>query len=115
MAHAARDEDLELSPLNSPVFHDHGGRPPGTMHSPSGSPPPMHHSKPPQTADSNAHIYTNLLVSWVWTILFEVALVIVVKVYENKGVLTDTQKDTFNTISTGLILFLGLSFYVRSQ
>ena len=54
-----------------------------------------------------------LLLPWIWTVAFAIALIIVVKVYEDKGVLTSSQKNAYNLITTGLILFLGLSFYVR--
>lgn len=65
------------------------------------------------TSSTPRKTYLGLLFLWFWTVVFAVLLVIVIKVYEAKGVLTKWQKDTYNFITTGLIFFLGLSFYVR--
>ena len=40
-------------------------------------------------------------------------IALVIRLYKLKGNLTHTQKYTFNTIITGLILILALSFFVR--
>lgn len=53
-----------------------------------------------------------LLFSWLWTIIFLVVLIIFVKAFEQKNVMTPTQKNTFNLLSTALIVILSLSFYV---
>ena len=52
-----------------------------------------------------------LLFPWIWTILLTVTLIVVVKVYEGKDVITAHEKDSFNGLSTALILLLGLSFF----
>ena len=52
-----------------------------------------------------------LILPWAWTILLTITLVVVVKVYAGKGVITSHEKDSFNGLSTALILLLGLSFF----
>lgn len=47
--------------------------------------------------------------------IFLVVLVVFVKVFEQKGVLTPTLKNTFNLLSTALIVLLSLSFYVSMK
>ena len=42
-------------------------------------------------------------------------IVVVITVYQHKGNLTRVQKHAFNTIITGLIVILGLSFFVRCR
>ena len=68
----------------------------------------------PLTAESpsDISIIAKLLFQWIWTITFAVALLIVIKVYDAKAILTPSQKDQYNFWTTGLILFLGLSFFV---
>lgn len=83
----------------------------GDSHSHEGPPPTSNSTNPARPSEIRP--YLRLLFPWFWTVAFVVWLVIVIRVYEAKGVLTKWQKDTFNFITTGLILFLGLSFYVR--
>ncbi|MDI1490389.1 MAG: hypothetical protein OHK93_001591 [Ramalina farinacea] len=45
------------------------------------------------------------------TILFGTLIIIVVRIYQLRGNISKGQKHAFNTLSTGLILFLGLSFF----
>ena len=56
--------------------------------------------------------YGMLLFPWLCTTIFLVVVILFVKIFEQKNVLTPTQKNTFNLISTGLIVLLSLSFYV---
>lgn len=51
--------------------------------------------------------------SFIWTFACALSLILVIVKYEGKGVLTSKQKDIYNFITTGLIVILGLSFYVR--
>ncbi len=55
-----------------------------------------------------------LLSFWVGTIFFTALVVMLVMVYWGTGVITPTQKNTYNFASVVLILILGLSFFVRS-
>ena len=48
---------------------------------------------------------------WIWTIVFLIILILMVVIYVDKGVLSRSEKYAYNTVSTTLILFLGLSFY----
>ncbi|KAL8666575.1 MAG: hypothetical protein Q9202_001373 [Teloschistes flavicans] len=50
-----------------------------------------------------------LLAPWIWTLIFAIALVIVIRVYGAKSILQPSQKNEFQFITTGLLLFLGLS------
>ena len=45
------------------------------------------------------------------TILFGTLIIIVVRTYQLRGNISKGEKHAFNTLSTGLILFLGLSFF----
>ncbi len=54
-----------------------------------------------------------LLLPWTFTTLVAGAVYALVKVYHTKGVLTPSQKDAFNVLSTGLFIFLGASLLVR--
>lgn len=72
-------------------------------------------SSPLITRPAEPQQFIKLFFPMGWTISFTIALVIVIKVYEGKGILTPSQKNAFNFITTGLILFLGLSFYVRGN
>ena len=56
--------------------------------------------------------YFLLIFPWIWTVIFLVAVIIFVKVFEQEDVMTPTQKNTFNLLSTALIVVLSLSFYV---
>lgn len=55
-----------------------------------------------------------LLSFWVGTIVFTALVVLLVMVYWGTGVITPTQKNTYNLASVVLILILGLSFFVGS-
>ena len=97
-------DDTEMSMLNLQASRESRA---GLIGATSyGSPPIVE-----QHGDSRSSV--RLLFPWIWAVAFAIALIIVVKVYEAKGVLTPSQKAAFNVITTGLILFLGLSFYVR--
>lgn len=50
---------------------------------------------------------------WLLTIILCALIFAVIKEYESKGIITSVQKHTFNTISTALILGLGLNFFVN--
>ena len=52
-----------------------------------------------------------LLLMWVWTLAVMAAIVAIVISYRNKGVITHSQKNTFNGLTTALILLLGLSYF----
>ena len=49
---------------------------------------------------------------WLLTIVLSALIVTTIKIYESLGNFTSVQKHTFNTISTALILCLGLNFFV---
>lgn len=49
---------------------------------------------------------------WLCTVLFSSLIIATLKVYERKGNLTPSQKNTFNVIITALGLGLGLNFFV---
>ena len=53
-----------------------------------------------------------LLFPWIWTVIFLLSIIVTVKVFEQKNIITPMQKNTFNIISTALIVLLSLSFYV---
>lgn len=55
-----------------------------------------------------------LLSFWVGTIVLTGLVVMLATVYRGAGVMTPTQKSTYNLASVVLILILGLSFFVRS-
>ena len=55
--------------------------------------------------------FVKLLSLWIWTIVLTILLVVTVNIYEAKGVITSAQKDTYNVLTTALILLLGLSFF----
>ena len=50
------------------------------------------------------------LVPWTFTILLLVVTVIIVKVFEAKGVITPWQKNEYQFLTTAIILLLALSF-----
>lgn len=54
-----------------------------------------------------------LLLPWAFTTLFAGAVYALVKVYHTKGVLTPSQKNAYNVLSTGLFIILGASLLVR--
>jgi len=68
-------------------------------------------SGPPHT---RRRTLLKLLSFWVGTIVFTALVVMLVMVYWGTGVITPTQKNTYNLASVVLILILGLSFFVRS-
>ena len=97
-------DDIDMRTLNSQAPEESHGSGPESDVSPLISP-----AQPPD--DFRTHL--RLLFPGLWTVAFAVVLVIVVKVYEAKGVLTPSQKNAYNVVTTGLILFVGLSFYVH--
>ena len=60
----------------------------------------------------NASLLWMLIFPWIWTLILVVSIIGVVRAYEQKGVITRNDKYAFNVLSTLIILFLGLSFYV---
>lgn len=50
---------------------------------------------------------------WLLTVIVCAFILVTIWIYEQKGNVTIVQKHTFNTIITGLILGLGLNFFVR--
>ena len=51
------------------------------------------------------------LIALLGTILFSTLIIIVVRTYQLKGNISKGEKHAFNTLGTGLVLFLGLSFF----
>lgn len=49
---------------------------------------------------------------WLVTFVFCAFILATIRIFEQKGNITNVQKDTFSTIVTGLILGLGLNFFV---
>lgn len=49
---------------------------------------------------------------WLVTATFCAFILVTIRIFERKGNITNVQKHTFNTIITGLILGLGLNFFV---
>lgn len=68
---------------------------------------------PPKSRHVNLSILSNLIFPWISTVTFVATVIALVRGYEQKGVMTPSDKDIFNILSTALILFLALSFYVR--
>lgn len=58
---------------------------------------------------------SKLLIQWIATITLTSLVVGIVTVHSAKGVLTPSEKDTYNILSTILILGLGLSFFVNMR
>ena len=52
---------------------------------------------------------------WLVTVIFCAFILATIRIYEQKGNFTNGQKHSFNTIITGLILALGLNFFVRHR
>lgn len=50
---------------------------------------------------------------WLVTAISCASILVTIRIFEQKGNITNVQKHTFNTIITGLILGLGLNFFVR--
>lgn len=79
---------------------------------------PLHSGEPPveprgaRPKLSFEKLSFKLLFPWICTAVFLVFLIITVRVYEQKDVITSSQKNNFNLISTALIVFLTPSFYV---
>ncbi len=57
--------------------------------------------------------FESLLSPWIWTVLFIVGYIIIVVVYSRKNVFSPAEKSIFDFLTTGLSVFLGLSFYVN--
>ena len=68
--------------------------------------------KPAKNNHDHSALIIQLIFPWLGTLAFTVALIVLVEVYQKDGIISHAQKNAFNTISTGLILLLGLSFYV---
>ena len=95
-------------------------------HQPDGAPYGSTHTLLPgndndETPSVNSHVNIHgrrtfsrlLLFDLLITLVVVCLIAVVIRVYELKGNLTHVQKYAFNTIITGLILILGLSFFVR--
>lgn len=52
---------------------------------------------------------------WLLTLVISALILATIKIYKRLGNFTSVQKHTFNTISTALILGLGLNFFVGHQ
>ena len=50
---------------------------------------------------------------WLLTLSLSAFILVIIKIYQNEGNIMSVQKHTFNTISTTLILGLGLNFFVN--
>ena len=66
----------------------------------------------PQTSSHSRGFPLQQSVSWLITFALCVAIILTVRAYELHGNITAVQKHTFNTIVTGLILVLGINFFV---
>ena len=59
-------------------------------------------------------LFIKVVLLWIWTIFLTALIVAIVFIYVAKGNITSAQKDTYNLLTTALILLLGLSFLVSS-
>jgi hypothetical protein len=57
-------------------------------------------------------IFIKLLMPWIGTIISAIVLVVVVRIYEAKHIITSAQKDAYNLLTIAWILLLGLNFFV---
>lgn len=71
--------------------------------------------KQKQEESSNLRKFLKLLGRWVLTIVFSLLILVVAKNYLAKGTITKPQKATYSLIQTGLILALGLNFFVSGK
>lgn len=84
---------------------------------PAASPAPSAQSihKQRQEESTNLRKILNLLGRWVLTIVFTTLILVVAKIYLDKGNITKTQKATYNLTQTALTLALGLNFFVSND
>jgi hypothetical protein len=78
-----------------------------------GSPTAAPYPNPKSISSPKRRKTLRLLLPWAFTTLFAGAVYALVKVYHTKGVLTPSQKNAYNVLSTGLFIFLGASLLVR--
>ena len=52
-------------------------------------------------------------IRWLGTMTLSALLILVIRIYENKGNVTRKDKNSFNIIVTGLSVGLGINFFVR--
>ena len=69
--------------------------------------------RPPASASASASAIRGLL-WWLITLLINAFILVTVNIYHKRDRFPAHQKHTFNIISTGLILGLGLNFFVSS-
>jgi len=65
-----------------------------------------------QPGHTQPEAFFKLFSLWIGTVILTALVVTIVMVYRAKGILTPAEKDIYNTVSTVLILVLGLSFFV---
>lgn len=71
--------------------------------------------KQPQEEPNNLRKVLKLLGRWILTIVFTILILVVARTYLDKGIITKTQKATYNLIQTALTLALGLNFFVSND
>jgi hypothetical protein len=71
----------------------------------------VHNIRAGYTRHSLPHVWKYSF-RWVLTVIFICLVVATVKIYQDKGVITRTQKNTFNMITVALSLGLGINFFV---
>lgn len=74
----------------------------------------VHNTRVEYTGQTLPHVWKYSF-RWVLTVIFICLVVATVKIYQDKGVITRTQKDTFNVITVALSLALGINFFVSQS
>lgn len=65
--------------------------------------------------DQTRRLLRKQFLRWLGTAFFVTMIFVTFKIYQSKGIITPTQKATYNAIITGLSLGLGLNFFVCSS
>lgn len=107
---------LKSIPPNRPIRFNRMKMELNNVRKESSAPSAQDNHKQRQAEEStNLRKVLNLLGRWVLTIVFSISIFVVAKTYLAKGIITKTQKATYNLIQTALILALGLSFFVSKM
>ena len=61
-------------------------------------------------SEARSRSFLRSLLQWAWTVGLLVALIVIVKVYESKHIITPPQKNQYQFLTTAIILLLGLAF-----
>lgn len=69
----------------------------------------------PTNSQSRRWIPLKLFLPWIWTLVLATLVVVLGTVYQRIGVITPSQKMTYNLASMVLVLILGLSFFVSPR